>query len=64
MADDMEDVALQVERDAVSMFYTLPGPRHQLAHVIFDIALNRPEHWAKNGGMFCVDVPLSSHQRS
>jgi hypothetical protein len=50
MADDMEDVALQLERDAISMTYTLPSSRSQFACVIFDVALNRPVTWANNLG--------------
>jgi hypothetical protein len=52
MADGQADVILQVERDATSITYTASAARHELACMIFTIALNRETKWAKNPGMF------------
>jgi hypothetical protein len=52
MADGEPDVDLQVERDAISISYTSSAARHELACVIFNVALNRETKWANNPGVF------------
>jgi hypothetical protein len=54
MANDLGDVDLQIERDAISMTYSPWARRDDLACIIFEIALNRDTQWAKNPGAFCA----------
>lgn len=50
MADGMEDLDLQLERDATAITYTPQAGRDELACIIFSISLNRPTQWAHNTG--------------
>jgi hypothetical protein len=59
IAEGMEDIDLQVERDVTHMRYTFSKSRTELECIIFTVSLNRPATWAKNGGMFSINIIFS-----
>jgi hypothetical protein len=60
IAENMEDIDLQVERDVTHMHYTCSGSRTELECIIFTVSLNRPASWAQNGGKFNLQTLFSS----
>jgi hypothetical protein len=60
MAENMEDIDLQVERDVTHMHYTCSKSRTELECIVFTVSLNRPATWANNGGKFNLQLLFSS----
>jgi hypothetical protein len=60
IAENMDEIDLQVERDVTHMHYTCSRSRTELECIVFTVSLNRPTTWANNGGKFNIGMLFSS----